>query len=225
MEIAEEAGINTGWVVAYGVLLKRPYLVEFRDDTVWINDVQYEPRKKNPAIKPKEVKPPSELYLQKVKLRREIEDTFNVYWKTYGWEEGHQMILDKYLDHPLISSLEYTESGKSVWITYSDGDRRNQGLREVIWEHYGPVSSPEDRMAVRRNEVNLVKSWLQGSSMLVFGHGGAVNVFPAEDAHRIMNIASQIKKGERATDDGKQQLIKIIDKPSAEEIMENLESW
>jgi hypothetical protein len=226
MQKPAEEGINSGWVVAYGVLLKRPYFVEFRDDTVRINNVQYLPRKKNPTVNSPGMLPPMELNAQEFRLAQEIDDTFNVYWKAYGWEQAHQMVLDKYRGHPLISSIEFTPSGRSVWITFSDGARWNQGLIETVDYGYGPPLSGEDRMAIRRNEVNLVRSDLMKGHLMIFGYSGYESIDSGEKGSQLVGVVNSIKGGTMSLEEGRKQLKGILGYDKlVEEVMSHIESW
>ena len=226
LEQAEEEGINSGWVVAYGVLLQRPYLVEFRDDTVWINDVQYEPRKKNPAIKPKEVKPPNEIDQKKEDLRHEIFVKFYDYKKSYGFNKAYRMVVDEFKEDSLISSLELSESGYTMFINYIDEDRKAFPTKAAMIDYDGYVLTEEDRITIRRNEVNFVKSRLKRKEMFIFGYGGAEICLGADDAKEILTVVKQVKEGKTSHEDGKNQLSDIIsDKTSPKEIIENIQSW
>ena len=226
IEKAEEEGINSGWVVAYGVLLKRPYFVEFRDDTVWINDVQYEPRKKNPAIKPKEVKPPNENDQKKEDLRHEIFVKFYDYKKSYGFNKAYKMVVDEFKDDSLISSLELSESGYTMFINYIDEDRKAFPTKAAMIDYDGYVLTEEDRMAIQRNDVNLVKSDLKRNYLLVFGYSGYEFIDEGEHGKQLLNIVNAIKSGEMSMDNGRENLLGILRYPKlVEEVMNNINSW
>jgi len=224
LQKAPAEGINSGWVVAYGVLLKRPYFVEFRDDTVWIDNVQYLPRKPNPNAKPPEVRQFSEFELRKAALRQKIADTYLEYCQTRSYEEAQRMVIEEFTQDTLVSSIEFTKSGRSFWIEYKDGQRCNMPL-VIAKVESGTVITPEERMAVRRNEVNLVRRDLRRNNMFVFGFGGAEITLGPDDAEKVLSIVALLKAGTRSVVDGQTELGRLIDKPSAKEIVENIEAW
>ena len=46
--------IDNGWLILYGKLVERPYHFSFKNDTFWINEMQYLPYPPDPLEKPPE---------------------------------------------------------------------------------------------------------------------------------------------------------------------------
>jgi hypothetical protein len=228
MQKPPNEGINSGWVVAYGVLLKRPYFVEFRDDTVWINIVQYLPRKKK-SEPPKEVVQQTERDLQIKILKRLIEQTYDSLRSTRSQNEAKDILSQEFASHPMISEFIYSyDGGGTLWLQakLKGGGQIFTSLEVQKWDDFGPPITDEQRMAVRRNEVNLVRSDLMKGHLMIFGYSGYESIDSGEKGSQLVGVVNSIKGGTMSLEEGRKQLKGILGYDKlVEEVMSHIESW
>ena len=220
MEQAEEEGINSGWVVAYGVLLKRPYLVEFRDDTVWINDQQFSPRRKPAGWKRPELTI-DEFTKRKFFAMDSLEKKFNQYRKEYGDNKAKEMILEEYKNHDVIIKVEFGPERFSGHIYLSDG--WHEGFS---WEPFEIEPPTEEEILEKRlREVDGTKSYLRNKGMIIFSYKLPISFIPEDIAKELVKVIENLKAEKIKPDAGEKQLQQRIPLKHAKEIISNIESW
>jgi hypothetical protein len=179
----------------------------------------------NPNAKPPEVRHFSEYDLQKAGLRQKIADTYLEYCQTHSYEEAQRMVKEEFTSDSLVASIEFTESGRSFWIEYTDGQRCNMPV--VIGKFYGDAAiSSEDRMAIRRNEVPRIQVDLRRNYFIVFGYSGPTDFRDAGDAQLVMQVIEKLKNGTLTAAVTRDQLQKILEYDGfVTEILGNVDKW
>jgi hypothetical protein len=220
MQKPVEEGINSGWVVAYGVLLKRPYFVEFRDDTVWINNVSFSPTKKAPGWKRRTVVA-SHMDSLKFFTTDTLVEKYLQYLNTKGEQNARELIKEEYKDNSLITKIEFGPERFTLHLEYVDGSRQN-----ILWDPSMPESpSYEERIREKYHDVEGIKSYLRSGGMIVFSYKPPTTYYPADLADELLQVVRDVKDGKLSLQKGEMRLGEMTTKKQAEEIIENIESW
>ena len=221
MEQPEEEGINSGWVVAYGVLLQRPYLVEFRDDTIWINDQQFNPSRKPPGWKRPELTI-DEFTKRKYYASDSLVNKFYSYKDEYGIEKAKEMILEEYKNHDVITKVRFGTQRFTMHMYFSDG--MHEGFS---WEPFEIEPPTEEEILEKRlREVDGTKSYLRNNKgMIIFSYDLPVSFLQKDTAENIAKIIMSVKSEKISKEVGENKLQNIIPLKHAQEILDNIESW
>ncbi len=118
--------INSGWVIAYGQLLTKPYRLSMINDTIYINDIRVEPPIINPTLIPEKMP----LALQRSDTGEIVlprTNTFEVncrnLWAEYMKKNNNdfdttRQMLAAYIDTQRLVRIRNYEIGKDVRVTF-----------------------------------------------------------------------------------------------------------
>jgi hypothetical protein len=226
-KVTEDGGILCGYVVAFGVLLPRPYYVTLREDTIWINDIAFEPIRPNPSPPPVE---PHVEYSDSANrldsLLSEMETRVPELSKQYSEQKAHEMVLQEYQNHPLIKSLVYDDSSKIFW-----GESLIRGPFYVLSEKptpsnlHLPIPTREERVAQQQVVQKWVRQMLLDGGVILIGHNFGVRAI-GSDAYTIIDTVLKVKRDSVAVEEGKERILKVVhDEKMAQDIVEHLDSW
>ena len=214
MEKAEEEGINSGWVVAYGVLLKRPYLVEFRDDTVTINGIPWFPRREESDSMKHKISPQSAFY-------KKILDTYVDCYLTSGKETAEEKVLQKFASDTLVSKMVFDPETDDLIVTWSNGLPEVLYLQEGLAARYGGTPSQEE---IRSDAAQVARTDLERGSMIVFGSNYSKIIKP-KSAQQIIVLINDTKNGHLSAENAKTALSKYVNTRFADDIVNNIDNW
>jgi hypothetical protein len=214
--------IYSGTVIAYGKRIAPPYYITMRNDTVWINDVPYKPSWREPNLRPQPTEV-TELVKQKHSLVTSISIDYRAWADQFGQDSARQMILEKYKEHPLISSMQF--SGQSLKLMFKDID-----VPMVLsLERLGPPMSKEqiaaETLARRRDSMGSLTACLTRGEMIIFSYTTPTYEFTPRTAAEVITIVLSVKSGAISHEQGQEELGKIIRPKHALEILSHLDSW
>jgi hypothetical protein len=209
-----EDGINSGWVVAYGVLLNRPYFVEFRDDTVRINEIPWFPRRESGDSMKKEVSPKSAIY-------RRILQTYWDYYLSSGKAVAEEKVLQEFGTDTLISKMEFDPETDDLLVTWLDGLPEVLYLQEGLAARMGFSPSQEE---IRRDAAAVSKADLAAGKMIVFGVNYS-KTLGSKSALQIIGLTDDIRNGAVSKERGQTELRKYVNAEFADDVMENIDRW
>jgi|GEM_PF-6845313 len=122
--IKQTDGIKTGWVVAYGHLIRPPYKFEYKATKLYVNGVQVEPSLTWERDYKKNRHESTALELQNADILTNLEHkTKAIYLKKHGKvpeEELRTEILEMFKTHPLIKDAKWQEMGTALLYTQKD---------------------------------------------------------------------------------------------------------
>ena len=216
----EEGGISNGTVVAYGKRITPPYFVKLEDDTIWINDQPYSPRREDPDRAVIEIEI-TNLDRQKHNLIDSIGISCLELFEFYTSTEAQNRILQEYGDHPLIGSMEFVGDIPCLHIEFKDGDEENL----MIPFSLGDPETPEDLTYELSKEIKLIKNILLRGGMIIFDYFPPVHMLPSRKAMQIYGIIKDVKNKKISKSEAKAALTKIITHRHSERVIENLETW
>jgi hypothetical protein len=221
----EGNAINCGYVVAFGVLLPRPYHVAFRDDTVWINYVAYQPTQPDPN--PPQYPEPGDTITQIASILVDIENKYPSSKVQYGEKRAQEMILQEYKDHALISTITFTEDGKELWVEFVTGFRANV-LRKTskITNPRRPPATKQELTLQRQKKVGYLQRVLRKDKMILFGYNCPKKIISSREWIQLFHIVEKTKKGDFSADEGRDKIIELLYwSKFADDIMQNLNTW
>jgi len=196
----EADSIYTGKVIAYGELLSAPYYVEFRNDTVWINDIPI-----IPPIRTFEEEQPNIIVSETRKLQQEIsKQCFSDYMKDVeklGVDGAKNMILNKYLADSLVEQIEFYPSSTGITIKFTDGFETHSGFFGEIRTDgklvdYNRVATEEELIEVRKVELDMIRTQLSKGFLKIFGYCYGLDIQPGR-AQGVINTLESIARGEQ----------------------------
>jgi hypothetical protein len=207
----ETTEIDSGWVVAYGALLTKPYRVEFRDDTIRINDVPYEPTQ-NPKID-------STIFMHDLKyeISQALTKTYKEEYKLHGREAAEKTVLERFKPDSIISKIEFDSVDGNATVTWWDGQTEYYYLDS--WLEAYP-DNQEIRMRVKVS----TSSELSAGGMVAFGDGYHLNL-PLSKGKQVFDILEEIKTGKISVYFGKVKLMTIAHEAFANDIVKNIDKW
>jgi hypothetical protein len=206
-------GINSGWVVAYGALLTKPYRVEFRDDTIRINDLPFNPRK---------MESDSTLFVKSPKheILHALEKTYVDEYSLHGFEAAKQKVQNRFGTDSLISKIKFDTLGNAA-LVWSDGQTEDIYLYASIARRMGRWPQPEELRL--RNMENLIHA-LNMEQMIAFG-GKYTIVLNQERTQETIEQIRDINRKRASIFGGRGMLTVIVGKDFAEDVVKNLDSW
>jgi hypothetical protein len=221
----EDGGILCGYVAAFGVFLPRPYYVTFRDDTVWINDIAYYPRRPDPNLPP--IEPQDELSdtAQAVfDLWRELRSKVPELYGQYGEQKTREMVMQEYQNNPLIKSFAFDESAKVFRGEFPVGGRFYVPL---VKSHVPPRPTPPPEEVTRGRQCikNSIRQLLLDGGIYLFGYNFETHAI-GSGAYEIIDTILKVKRDGVSVNEGKKRIQKVIwDERMTQDIIEHLDSW
>jgi hypothetical protein len=218
--------IYTGIVIAYGVKIATPYHVTLKNDTIYINDLPYSPRKKPPGWKPKEIIV-TEQARQEHSLIKNISSSYRKYFASFGEKRAQEMILEEYGNNPLISMLEFSPHGDELIIKFHD---RPAPMGISLITLMVPPSNEEGKeekiQAQRMLLVKRVKSHLQKDGLVIYGYSGPYQYLRRDRFSEMNKIILDLKNDRISREEAEAQLRENkVHRKYIQEIIEHLESW
>ena len=230
----EVQGINSGYVVAYGKLLPRPYYVTIRNDTVWINNAAYQPVLTDPnlTVGMPEI---SDSIRKKAELGGSIQNDYVKYYQTYGLEKAQVMLKEKYLGIPLVSELCYKTFADSIGEIVEKYDgfcvEFTDGTFKILYattstSRGGPrIFPPEDPQVKRQMAVNRVKKLLREGWTFLISYSTELNTHE-NIVEEVKQVLLDLKNGEVSLEVAEEKVKGIIHDPwITQDILDNYESW
>lgn len=225
-----DQGINTGYVVVYGKLLKPPYYVRFENDTIWINDVFVYPKVRDPNPLPPKT-PWYRLDDQERELVTSIRDTYENYREDYGEHQAYDMIVTEFQTNPLLSSMTTVEGSRSLILNFKKGVEFSVNFvltklesRPMVSMPGPPISKETWRESWERDTEHY-RTGLRRGEMLIFAYTNRSGL-DSKGAERVRNLVEKIKRGVYTQEEGIEELNKIFVSPrTSQTIIENIESW
>ena len=212
--------IYTGKVIAYGELLEPPYIVELKNDTIWINEVPYSPVKQKGSQK-WDKQGEDESWVHKHNLMQELNNKYEEYTIEHGEDSAKTIIKADYKDHPLISELELSESGQSLIVEFEDGKQIFLDLSPIEEKSIGSKEKTE----LRRSQVEKLRKRLKENMMVIFSYEQPYHYILPHKVAEIEKIISDMKGGLISKSVAEEELSKLITKEHAIEILNNLDEW
>jgi hypothetical protein len=223
-EALQAEPIYTGLVIAYGVRIPPPYYVTLRNDSVFINDVLLEPRKREPGSDTISTVV-HEWAIPEYQLESEIGNRFKWYFRRDGFEKTRQRIFREYSDNPLLDSLVFKDQVFLV-LYYKSGHPIHMDLAGRMLPPTPPVSRDS---LVHDNLVRLVKgtqSDLRRNCVLLYSYKGGEGYLWKEEAEEFKKIVHDAKNGRISLEEARVKLnAMILDKSMVPQILEHLDSW
>lgn len=215
-EEGESDSIYTGLLIAYGELHEPPFLVEMRDDTVWINDMPI-----NPYIKIWHEETPiievSEVRKQQIAVRDSLYMDYVRYHNAHGEPEATNLIQEKYQDHPLIADIEFQKRDKlisNIHIEWTDGYTNNLRVSEIrSTEGFilpEPYQTQEEKINERRLMMETTKSQLKKDYLVITSYGAGSFRRPGVDSNQLITILQEIANDEMTREQAKEQYPGIL---------------
>jgi hypothetical protein len=192
--------IYTGKVIAYGELLKPPYILEFKDDIVWVNNIPI-----FPLIRTFQEEQPEILETETRKRQRELsKQCFSEYMdglKRHGVDVAKNMILNKYSSDSLIEKIEFYPRSTGITIKFADGYETHTGFfgeisPDGIAADYNRIATEEELIDIRKVEFDMIKSQLSRGFLKIFGYSYILDINP-QRALEILNTLRSIARGEQ----------------------------
>jgi hypothetical protein len=216
--------IYTGKVIVYGEMLQPPYIVEFKKDTLWVNNIPV-----NPTITPWHEEPPKRTWTG------EISDScFADYYSFrphHTLQETKRMILEKYMANPLVDSIIFQpDHGEFTAILF----QFTNGWKGGIEVHkLGPDGkflpsamdvrrlSPEQKAAMREGEGKWARSELRKGSLVVFSRVFYTAKSSGMDMNLFVDCLRRIAIGQISVEQAKVEYPKLL--PDADSFWEEFE--
>jgi hypothetical protein len=195
--------IYTGVVIAYGETIDPPYYVEFRNDTVWVNNIPVEPTIKTWEEEPIEIVV-SEVRRREYALVDSIGSDYIRFHDNYGEKRAMDMILEKYMPDTLTEKIEFHRPRKhmsSIFIKFGDGYSTYVSFSEMRTPN-GKMAPPlrettlEEQIATRKRKAGAIKSQLKRGFLIIFSLGYEAHIHPGREQHRLLDALERIATGE-----------------------------
>jgi hypothetical protein len=195
--------IYTGVVIAYGERIDPPYYVEFKNDTVWINNIPV-----IPAVRPWHKEQPEVVVTDEDRRRhtlgKSIINDFITYNNTYGEERAISMILEKYLPDTTISEIEFRrkrEYVSTIRLKYSDGYLSRLTFSDMRLTDGTIVSftrkiPSQEILKEREIQATIIRSQLKRGFLRIFGLGYGASIHPGDKKDKLLNALEKIAMGE-----------------------------
>jgi hypothetical protein len=103
-------GIHNGLFIYNGVKVPQPYFVTMRDDTIYINDIPFSPRRRDPSELPRKIEV-TELAKRKHEFLRSLQAKSGDYYRKYGKDKAKQMIQDEFGNDTLVTEIILDDEG------------------------------------------------------------------------------------------------------------------
>jgi len=225
-EALQAEPIYSGLVIAYGVRIPPPYFLTFGNDTVWINDVPWGPRKRPPDWQTRIIKatkyPPREY-----DLTMNIVSTYCKCLKLYGLVAARDSVLQQYGSDTLLLSLQVSATGSGAILTWKDNRHQGidlPGLCEASWK--SPAERDSLRRAIYLPRIAELRGELQRNATIIYSYsGGRHTSLFGENATEFQNIMHDARRGVVTLDEAEIRLRKMVPKLYIPEIIAHWESW
>lgn len=247
--IIADTVINNGWVVAYGQLLKKPYAITLRNDTIYINDIQIAPPLPDPAstkIKPLQKTKLGEQFLNaKRPFQTRCGELYAEWFNKYGEAKAGEMITTLLDTQQVVEIKEYKLQGDFLTIVYdykwSDiYEEVTPMIEDTYYDEYVNLGSwvfaskdrrtEEEKEAFfsqfQQKETEQIREGLKSGALLVFDYSGNVFIHP-DRAKSVINDVREVLHTELSNS---VKVAKIVDlliliPTSALEVIKNSNSW
>jgi len=223
-EAEQQGPIYTGLVIAYGVRIPPPYHLTLRNDTCWINDVPWGPRKRPPET-------PFSTFLDSARMHREyilvlnIEHTYCNCLK-YGTEAARDSVIQQYGSDTLLSSLHVGPLGSGITLRWNDN------RQEMIFLDYlcSSLSHSSEQDSLKRafylKRIAGLREDLQRNATIIYSYyTGPDTRLWKEDAVEFQNIMHDARKGVITLHEAEIRLRKMVPKIYIPDIIAHWESW
>jgi hypothetical protein len=229
--------IDTGYVVINGVLFRPPFVMELKNDTIWVNQVAAFPAlpyTKGPVQSHPLYPPLVKLDSSQKKLAADIKSKYKEYNEEFGEDKAKEMIISEYKSNPLLSSItlyedegiiSYTlifQNGTEIGVTVKYDTKIKQqmsltGIRAI---------PPDSIKAQNKRWVELqfhgFQKLLSKGSMLLLTRGAVGGA----DARGVIETVEKLKREKISQQDAMEELGRYRCLPDeAIMIMENIDSW
>jgi hypothetical protein len=218
-----DKAIDNGYVVVFGRLIPRPYYVEFRNDTIFINDIPYLPKIKDPDLPPGAA---SQEEIQRRSLEFDIGPTYLYYKRHHGEQKAKEMIVADYQSHPRIVNMTFNEDASELWVELDNGSRVNMLAEYLVRSYKGPRRSVPERREDRMEEVGKVRARLNSGGMIFLGRRGSVTKYPAKSARVIYETVLDLRNANISLEEKKKRLFELFHHETpVNDIVENIDTW
>ena len=204
-EQKEDAGITTGCVIAYGEILEPPYYVVVKDGILFINEIQFQPRKENPNAPKRERKTHfSEFSTKKYEFKKGLIDAYTENYRRFGREKADQIILDGFRNSELISKAELING--SLRIQFID---EKSPIRINLSSYISMIGwTPPTQQELAEGEAGLVRLSLNMDLTILFSYGYDMSLNSVL-SERLEKIISQLKDGKVSVADAEAEIFEI----------------
>jgi len=199
----ESDTIYTGKVILYGELIPPPYIVEFKNDTAWINNIPFDPPIRIWTEPPHEV---PESYRRESELKRRLYQDFLHLLESHDEAIACTLLVHRYLPDTLISRISFGKRGDyipNVHVEFSTGhvsnitDRGRKGSDgKICFELFGV--SQEEIVEGRRREADRLRTELRLADLKIISNGYYKLVTSNTEQEILLGALRQIARGEAA---------------------------
>jgi hypothetical protein len=213
-------GIHNGLFIYNGVKVPQPYFVAMRDDTIYINDIPFSPRRRDPSELPRKIVV-TELAKRKHEFLRSLQAKSGDYYRKYGKDKAQQMIQDEFGSDTLVTEMIFNDEGVNK-IKWKDGMVEDVG---AFRESFRKMTlTPEELQKNRLRIVEYIGNTLRGGDIKAIGYKYDVAI-PKRTFDEMNSIINKIRNGKLTVIEGKDQMHKICNSGLVDDIFKNLDSW
>ncbi len=247
--IIADTVINNGWVVAYGELLKRPYTVAMKNDTIFVNNIPVSPPLPIPA--PPSIKSLKETELGKkffnaqMPFQTRCGELYAEWYNKYGEEKAEEMITTLLDTQQVVSIKKYKLSDGNLEIIYGykwsdlyeeitpvlQNTYFNITLNLNSWISVSREKKTEEEIKLRlkqykQQQIELIIKELNLGSLLIFDFHHKC-LIPSDKAENVINDVREVLHA--ALSDSVKikkigELLMLIPE-SAAEVIKNSDFW
>jgi hypothetical protein len=215
-EEGKSDSIYTGLLIAYGELYEPPFLVEMRDDTVWVNDLNILPSEKIWHEEYPEIEV-SETRKQQYAIKDSVFHDFLKFHRLWGETDAPKMTKDKYKDNPLISKIFFGYRDTvitSITIEWLDGKKEGMSISELRSPDGKIIPYPrpthEELMEDRRTSMETMKSELRRGYLVVESCGFGTFRRPGKETDIFLEALRNVAREEIPTEQAREQYKHIL---------------
>jgi hypothetical protein len=206
----EDGGIMTGLVIAYGEILEPPYVFEIKNDTLYINDIPYTPRKADPN-KPKPIRRTefTEWETRKYNFESKLIGEYKENIRKMSVEEANKIIYEGFKNSDMIAKAELSPKGGTLKIRFID--ERNE-IRINLASFVAAIGyTPPTREQILEGSAAVVKSSLEGDYTECFGYNYDIG-FSSSSSKVLRGVINDYKAGIIDEQSAREQMLTITKK-------------
>jgi hypothetical protein len=202
--------VSTVLVIAYGKILDPPYIFEIKNDTLFINDIPYTPRKADPnKPKPEWMTELTESKKRKYDFHQKLIDEYRENIRKMSVEEANRIIYEGFKKSDMIAKVELSPKGGSLKVQYKDDPivRRIDLASFVLAIGY----TPPTREQILEGSAAVVKSSLEGDYTECFGYNYDIGI-PSTESKNLMKAINYFQSGEIDEESARKEIQKVTKK-------------
>jgi hypothetical protein len=216
--------IDSGYVIAYGRYIKPPYTIKIEANTIFVNDMQYEPL---PAeIKERENITVSEEAIKENNLVQLISKKYGDWATRYGIKKALKMLEEFLKKQEMIEAFKFKD--EEVRITFKGEGHRHI---DILLHTFRMKSStaPQEREVLGKKYMEasfkLLTELLREGGLVAFGYGYK-NLVPYTQSHEWVSNITKIISSEVSDIEKEKLLIEVADDHRfVKDLLENQTSW